>query len=105
MVYRLNGLREEEAREWLVVSKACRNARNFPTASDAVLHADRLGAKASLIHHARLLYLEGQVRGARPCRPSSCCAMAARLKASFCPLAGARFACWTVSLSPPPTPD
>ncbi len=62
VVYRLHNLAHEEAREWLVVSKACREAGNYSVAMDAVLNATALGSKKALIHHARLLYAQGQVR-------------------------------------------
>ena len=62
VVYRVHGLKVEEAREWLLIAKACREARNFSVATDAVLHATALGAKAALVDHAKLLYFDNQVR-------------------------------------------
>ncbi len=62
MVYRLHSLRSEEAREWLLVSKSARDSKNFSMASDAVLHATALGESSALIHHAKLLFADRQVR-------------------------------------------
>jgi hypothetical protein len=65
VVYRLHGLKSEEAREWLQLAKACREAQNFSVATDAVLHARSLGAKTAVIAHAKLLYSDNQVHVVR----------------------------------------
>ena len=66
-VFKLQGLPEMEAREWLAFAKLSRNVHNYSTAADAALHAEMLGSAGARLEQAKLLMAAGQVRTFEMC--------------------------------------